>query len=169
MKKAILVISSALLLTGTAFTQMPKFGYVNSLEIAAAMPDTKVIQAQLDSFQLKLQEEYNTELKKYEKLEKELNDLIAKQSSETIIALKKDEVSRQAQLLQELPGLYQQEMVEKEQKLSFPLLQKIENAIKEVAKEKGLLYVFDTSKGVLLYVNENDNITVDVRGKLGIK
>jgi len=58
--------------------------------------------------------------------------------------------------------------MEKQQKLLAPLITKIETSINEVAKEKGLSYVFDTSKGMLLYADQQDDISKDVKVKLKI-
>lgn len=168
MRKAIILASGILLLAGTAAAQ-PKFGHVNSMEILEAMPEAKTVALQLDSFQVKLQAEYDNELKDYQKLVEELDKLQKSNASQTMLNLKQDEVMKKQEYLQKLTAVYQEELAEKEQKLMYPVLQKVENAIKEVSKEKGLNYVFDTSKGVLLYVNESDNIVADVKTKLGIK
>jgi len=133
------------------------------------MPEAKTVALQLDSFQVKLQAEYDNELKDYQKLVEELDKLQKSNASQTMLNLKQDEVMKKQEYLQKLTAVYQEELAEKEQKLMYPVLQKVENAIKEVSKEKGLNYVFDTSKGVLLYVNESDNIVADVKTKLGIK
>ena len=46
--------------------------------------------------------------------------------------------------------------------------QEVDAAIKAVAKEKGLAFVFDSSKGMLLFADESMDITNDVRKQLGL-
>jgi outer membrane protein len=45
---------------------------------------------------------------------------------------------------------------------------KADSAIKVVAKEKNLGYVFDTSKNALLFAEESGDISTFVKMKLGI-
>ena len=52
-----------------------------------------------------------------------------------------------------------------------PIQEKVDKAIKEVGKENGFVYVFDTGSGVLLYFDEtkSTNIMPLAKAKLGIK
>ena len=49
-------------------------------------------------------------------------------------------------------------MQDKQDKTYAPILQKVNEAIKSVAKTNGYTYIFDTAAGSLLYVDETDNI-----------
>jgi outer membrane protein len=57
----------------------------------------------------------------------------------------------------------------KRKELLQPILDKAEKAIKDVAKEKGYDYVFDTSTGAVLVTKDADNLLPLVKTKLGIK
>ena len=50
-----------------------------------------------------------------------------------------------------------------------PILKRAETAIKELAKEKGYSYIFDTSGGTVLYAQDSDNTMAAVKAKLGLK
>jgi len=50
-----------------------------------------------------------------------------------------------------------------------PLLEKVQDAINKVGKEKGLTYVIDKALGVIVYIGDDAiDITADVKKKLGI-
>ena len=49
-----------------------------------------------------------------------------------------------------------------------PILEKVNKAMQDVAKENGYLLVFDTSTQVLLYADETLDVTKLVNAKLGI-
>ncbi|MCD6355563.1 MAG: OmpH family outer membrane protein, partial [Prolixibacteraceae bacterium] len=58
----------------------------------------------------------------------------------------------------------------KQSELLQPVFDKAEKAIAEVAKEKGLIYVFDIGPKVVLYKsNQSIDIMPMVKAKLGIK
>lgn len=146
-----------------------KFGYVNSQEILNLMPGMKNVEIQLQEFQKDLETEYNTQLSEFERLSGELNKMMKDGASETLLNLKKEEVYKKQELIQKLQQAYETELMEKEQLLLKPLLTELQKAINEVAKEKSINYVFDLSQGTLLFVTESDNISMDVKQKLGIK
>ena len=50
-----------------------------------------------------------------------------------------------------------------------PILDRVQNAIKEVAKENGYAMIFDTSAGTTLFAQESDDITALVKKKLGMQ
>jgi outer membrane protein len=59
----------------------------------------------------------------------------------------------------------------RQQELYQPVWLKAQNAIKEVGKENNLLYILDSSQGIILYLAEDEsfNILPLVKKKLGIK
>jgi outer membrane protein len=86
-----------------------------------------------------------------------------------MLRITEDELLAKQQLIQKLPTVYEEEMYEKQQLLMEPILKRLQTAVNEVAKEKGLNYIFDSGKGMLLYADTSDDITQDVKAKLGIK
>ena len=60
------------------------------------------------------------------------------------------------------------QLTTKRQKLLQPLIDKVNNAIKQVATEGQFTYIFDSSTGILLYAADSMDVTASVRLKLGI-
>ena len=81
----------------------------------------------------------------------------------------------QATKLQEQEGKirqYEQEVYtklsQKREQLYKPLLERVNNAMKDVATENNFAYVFDSSTEVLLYADPTLDVTPLVKKKLGI-
>jgi outer membrane protein len=62
----------------------------------------------------------------------------------------------------------EEKVAKKRQALYQPIVEKINTAIKELAKEQGYTYIFDSSAGVLLFAEESDNLIEPLKKKLGI-
>jgi outer membrane protein len=161
------VIAIGLMAASKIDTDSKKFGYVNSMEILTAMPEMKTVEADLETYgkeldadYQKMVDEYQKKVTEYQKKEKEWSDAMKQ--------VKQEELMQDQQRLQKTQQVFEDELMEKQQKLLAPLITKIETAINEVAKEKGLSYVFDTSKGMLLYADQQDDITKEVKEKLKI-
>lgn len=142
-------------------------GYLNSMEIIYVMPEMKEVQKKLTDYSTELDEEFKKMTENYRKLEADYKANASKWS-ETIRQLKEDELLQEQQKIQRSQEAFQQDLAEKQQLLLEPLLMKADSAIKVVAKEKNLGYVFDTSKNALLYAEESGDISKFVKMKLGI-
>lgn len=149
-------------------THAQKFGHVNATEIMLLMPEMKRVEAILDSFQLALDADLKLEYDKYSKLEAKLKTQMSDGTSQRIVELTQTELQSVYENLSRKQQAYELEVGEKQNLLLKPLNDKILKAIKEVCTEKGLNYVFDISKGALLYWDEKDDVNKDVRKKLGI-
>lgn len=167
MKKIVLFLASALLVSNIAFAQ-PKLGYIDSRELLKAMPEmTKAdssIQLYAKSFQDQLQtmgKEYEKKVKDYQAGEKTMTDAVKE--------VKAKEIQDLQSRIESTNQSAQEKVEKKRQDLLQPILDKADKAIKEVAKEKGFDYVFDSSAGSLLYAKDADNILAFVKAKLGLK
>jgi len=145
-----------------------KFGHVNATEIMLLMPEMKRVETVLDSFQLALDADLKLEYEKYSKLEAKLKTQMTDGTSQRIVELTQSELQSVYENLSRKQQAYELEVGEKQNLLIKPLNDKILKAIKDVCTEKGLNYVFDISKGALLYWDEKDDVNKDVRKKLGI-
>ncbi|MBW7936201.1 MAG: OmpH family outer membrane protein [Flavobacteriales bacterium] len=144
-----------------------KFGYINSMEILYLMPEINTVQSDLEAYSKELDADYQVMVDDYKKKATEYQKK-EKEWSEAVRSVKQDELIEMEQRLQKTQQAFEDELMEKQQKLLAPLISKVEGAINDVAKEKGLSYVFDTSKGMLLYADKADEITKDVKVKLKI-
>jgi outer membrane protein len=155
------------LLGATSMQAQNNLGYLNSMEIIYVMPEMKDVQKKLNQYSLELDEEFKKMTDGYRKLEADYKANATKWS-ETIRQLKEDELVQEQQKIQRSQEAFQQDLSEKQQLLLEPLLTKADSAIKVVAKEKNLQYVFDTSKNSLLFADEGGDISKFVKMKLGI-
>ena len=162
---------SLLLFAGTsASAQTMKFGHIDFQALIQSMPEREVAQktmaktqSDLESQLAVMQKEYQTKGQEYVALVKQANVTDAiRQAKEADI-----------QSLQERITTFQQqaqENLQKEESKQFqPIVEKARKAIGEVAKEQGMLYVFEVNS-VLYY---NATVSTDmmplVKAKLGLK
>jgi len=151
------------------FANAQKFGIVNSQEIIQMLPEVKEASANIETFGTQLQKKYQgmiTALQtKYQDLERKQaqGEISPKQLEEEAKKLKEEE----AQL-----GQYEQtsqaQIVEKQNTLMKPIMDKITQAIKDVATEDGYTYIFDGSVGFVLYADETTDVSDKVKAKLGL-
>ena len=164
-KSTLLTLCISFMMTTVGFSQ--KFGYCNSSALLANIPDVKQADSELKSFQTQLQ-------KKGQEMVKALQDKAAelqrKEEQGTISP--KDLADQKAKLSteQETISKYEQEvnakLSEKRETLYKPLLDRVNTAMKDVAKANGFAMVFDLSTQVLLYADESLDVTKLVKAKL---
>ena len=162
-----LAVVALLLLAATTTASAQKFGYVNSQAILAEMPEMKAAESGLEAMQKQLQkkgqsmvETFQTDVQKLQ-AEAEAGNLTPKAQQEESAKLEK----RQQEI-----GQFEQSMVADLQKkrndLLEPIYEKVNEAIKAVAKEQGFQFIFDQQ--VLLYGEETSDVSAAVRTKLGM-
>ena len=148
-----------------------KFGYLNSAAILQEMPEVKQAEADLEVLQKQLQARGETMLlefqTKYQELERknQQGEISPKELEEESQALKADE-TKLAQFEQDM----QRQVLERRDALLKPILDRVNAAIAEVAKEEGYTYIFDASPGtgILLYADESTDVVEKVKAKLGM-
>ena len=156
------------MMSGVANAQV-KIAHVNTAEVLDAMPDKAKAEKNLENYYGELQKqletmakEYQTKLQDYEANQATMSNLV-KQSKE------KEIVDLQTRI-QQFQVNAEDEFANKRAELLKPILDKIQNAINAVGKEKGYTYVLDLATGAAVYVGDNAvDCTKDVKAKLGIK
>jgi len=146
-----------------------KFGHINSNDLLQAMPENK--QAQ-DALQQHSKELENQLMAMQAELEQKYNDYLAKKDSlSTLIQQTKEaELNDLNTRIQSFQQTAQQDLQTKQSELLKPIIEKARNTIREISKEKGYTYVFDTSTGALVYWPEDsDDLLPLVKAKLGIQ
>lgn len=149
--------------------QAQQFGYVNSAAILAEMPDVKQADANLEALQKQLQKKGQQMVQSLQTQYQAVQERVAKGE----LAPKQQEAEgAKLQAEQEKIAKFEQEMVnqisQKREALLSPILERVNNAIAEVAKENGMKFIFDSSSGVLLYADEGQDMSSKVKAKLGI-
>lgn len=147
--------------------QKQKFAHINRSKLMQQMPEVKTAREDLEKYSNQLQNQIQTLLEEYRAKLKEYQN-ISPNVSETIRQDKEQELKQLEERIQKFQQSAQQEVTKKEQELLKPIFEKINNAIEEVAKEKGYTYVFDVSTGAIMYADESQNIMPEVKQKLGL-
>ncbi|MFK7982583.1 MAG: OmpH family outer membrane protein [Saprospiraceae bacterium] len=173
MKRITKLFILVLMMAATAFSaDAQKFGYLNSAEILSGMAEVKQANSSMEALQKQLQKKgqqmvqaYQTKLQDLQKKE-QAGELSPKQIEDEAAKLKGEE---------EKMGKFQQDMDsqirEKQNTLLQPIFDRVNSAIKDVAKENGYSYVFDRNSAqgsTILYADETQDVTTLVKAKLGL-
>lgn len=173
MKQITKLFILVLVMGATAFSaDAQKFGYLNSAEILSGMTEVKQADSSMEALQKQLQKKgqqmvqsYQTKLQALQKKE-QAGELSPKQIEDEAAKLRGEE---------EKIGKFQQDMekqiMEKRNTLLQPIFDKVNSAIKDVAKENGYNYIFDRNAqqgSTILYADETQDVTTLVKTKLGL-
>jgi outer membrane protein len=166
MKRMILAIA----IIGMAITlHAQKFGHITSEQLLVAMPE-------YDSAQLKVEElrqHYTLEIERIQvEINKKIEEFSASEAamSDLIKEAKASEIQELQARLQNYSQTAQQDLQQQGGMVMQPVMDKARKAIDEVAKENGLLYVFDLSAGNPIYTSEESlDMLPLVKTKLGVK
>ena len=168
MKIKFITILICLCLSSINFAQQ-LFGHVNSQEILTAMPEAATaqlaLQSELETMQLQgqtMMQEFEAQQKQIQIDQANMNDAIRNTK------LKELEDLQSRILVFEQNA--EQSIQMKQAELFEPILTKIQNAIDEIAKEKGYSYVFDLVglQGGMVYKDDSYDITNLVKAKLNL-
>ncbi len=167
MRRLLFAFVITFLTTAVAFSQAPKFGYVNSQELLAEMPEIKQADSELDTYQKQLITKGQEMMKS---LETEYQAYVesAKQGllSQVQVQQKEAALSTKQQDIQAYEQEVQQKLATKREVLYKPILDKVKGAIETYGKENGFTMIFDTSTGTLLHASESDNLIEQIKAKL---
>ncbi|MDA3931055.1 MAG: OmpH family outer membrane protein [Prolixibacteraceae bacterium] len=170
MKKILILI--VFLVAGLASqvnAQTLKFGHLDISQLITVMPERAAaltviekeaadLEAMLGTMQTELQNMYVD----YTENRETLSDLI-RQAKEEDIQMKQQRIDTFRQQAD-------QQLQQKQQELMVPIFDAADKAIAEVAKEEGLLYVFDISSRVVLYKStQSIDVLPLVKKKMGIE
>jgi len=168
--KIMIVLAMALIMIGSSANAQVKIGYINTQQLFEIMPEAKVIDSVLNDFAQKLKvqqdamvQELNSKMSKFEE-DRKSGDM-----AQSVLEVRYGEIEDLQTRIQNFQQKAQQDLTAKQQELYKPLIDKIESAIKDVAKENGFRYVFESSTGNILYSVDEDNILPLVKKKLGIE
>ena len=145
-----------------------KFGHIDSQKLLGMMPERTQAQNLLKEEATGLEKELAT---MQEEFQGKYQDYMAKKESLTTLVRqsKETELQDMQTRIQTFQQTAQEMLEKKEAELLQPIIDKAKKAIEEVGKEKGFIYVMDSSVGVLLYFSEeSEDITPLVKKKLGI-
>ena len=165
--KHFFLLAMGLLVATAGFAQ--KFGYTNSAALLTQIPEVKAADSDLQAFQTQLTKRGQEMVKA---LQDKAGELDRKQKAGTISP--KDLETQTAKLKEEEAAIvkYEQEVYEKlsqkREELFKPILDRVNKAMEDVAKENGFAFVFDMNAQVLLFADETLDVTKLVQAKLGM-
>ena len=146
-----------------------KFGHVTSELLLQSMPEYDSAQTKLQELQQhyeleieRIQVEINKKIEEFNQGEATMSDLIKE--------AKASDVQELQMRLQNYSQTAQQDLQSQSMLVIQPVMDKARSAIDEVAKEHGLIYVFDISQGNPVYTSEDSLDMVPlVKAKLGVQ
>ncbi|OQY01721.1 MAG: hypothetical protein B6I20_07545 [Bacteroidetes bacterium 4572_117] len=151
-----------------------KFGHIDSQKLLQSLPEFTQVQTKLEAEGKAIQEqielmtvEYNNKVNDFVENEK-LAVGNPKKWGDIVKADKEKEIQDLGRRAQEFQQTAQQKIQAKQNELINPLLEKMDVATKEVAKENKFTYIFDIT--TLRYFSEESiDITQMVKAKLAAK
>jgi outer membrane protein len=156
-------------ITATVSAQTPKFGHIDLQALVQLMPERAAAETQFNKFQGELEDIFG-EMQKDLQTKMASFEQLGDSASEIKKSAKVAEIQDMQQRVQNYQQTAQQQLQAKQSELLKPVFDKAEKAIEEVAKEKGLLYVFDIGTKVVLYKsNDSMDLLPLVKAKLAIK
>lgn len=162
--KTLLLIAVIAVGFNTSYAQV-KIGHISTDQLISLMPETQVLNTELE----KKSKTYEDELKaENDKLEAKLKRYDAEAASQTneVNAQRGAEVQKQQQQLYQATQVAREDLTKIRDERLKPILDKAKKAIEEVAAEGGYTYVLEAS--TLIVANGTDLLPL-VKAKLGIQ
>ncbi len=165
MKKVLILIAAVCFTTVASFAQ--KIGHVNGQEIMLAMPERATAEKELQILAKQFEDEIKSMKAQYEGLIAEYQ-----QNEKTWPPVIKDTKAKAIQekerAIYEFQETASAEISKKEEEILAPMVEKVRQAIKDVAVENGFAYIFDSSAGAMLYFEGGVDVLDLVKKKMGI-
>lgn len=162
--KKVLLVAVIALGFGTVNAQS-KIAHINTDELIASMPETKALQAKLETLGKSYNDEATkkeTELKaKFEKYNSEFES-----QTELVNNQRTQEVQDDAKKIEQFKQEAYKDLQKVENEGLAPIYEKAQKAIEEVAAAQGFEYVINAQT---LIVAKGKDLLPDVKAKLGIK
>ncbi len=169
MKKLTYILLLTFFCIGAQHASAQKLGFLNSAVLLSEHPDVKVADSELET----LQSQYSARIqKKVEDLKAKYADLGEKEKAGTIppkdLQGQVRKLQEQEVALQEEEQQLQKDLLSKREQLYQPIIDAINEAIKAVATEGEYQYIFDQSQGSLLWADESQDVSAQIKSKLGL-
>lgn len=163
--KKIIIIAALAFVSTAAFAQ--KFAHVNSQEVFQLMPEMDDVRTQMDAIvkenqdmMKEMYEEYQTKYQTYQQKVASWTPSVKESKEKEIMELENR--------IQETQQSVQQDMQSIQANLTAPVMTKLQETLDKLAKEKGYIYVFDSSTALYIDPAQSDDITKELRTLLNI-
>jgi outer membrane protein len=168
MKHLLACIAVATLVSVPAAAQSVRFGHVDRDSLVDMLPQRDSAEAtvktravELDRRLKAMQAEWELRVDDYQKNLATMPASTREAEEAELTAMRDRMLEAQSRAEKELESLHDE--------LMGPVYQRVDDAIKAVATEKGIVYVFDLGTGAILYSDKGGDITAAVKAKLGLK
>jgi outer membrane protein len=162
------IVAVCIVFAGSAAKAQTKIGYINFDQLVQLMPDTKVIQGQLETYNKQFQEQYTAMTTEYQS-KGQAYEAQRATMTDAVRTAKEAELQDLQKRIQAFQTDAQQKVQVKTSELSKPLFDKLRAAAAQVAKEKGYSYVINSAQTDLIVSPPGDDLMADVKAKLGVK
>ncbi len=165
--KKIFVIAAMALISFAASAQDFKFGYVNYTELVQLMPEMDSVRVQLEAQE---KETYETLGAIYEEYQSKVQQYQQKEATWTpaIKEAKAREIQEIEARFQESQQVFQQELQQMQQMLQAPVMEKAQKTVTDLAKAKGLAFVFEQTQMLYIDPAQGTDLTPEARKALNI-
>lgn len=171
MKNLLKVLAIVVLVAVAATTNAQKsvkIGHIDFGKVLELMPGQDTVKVVMEKYVQSLQGELQTMQQELEMKGMDYQKNAATMST-IIKATKEKEITDLQGRIEAFQQSAQQELQTKQTELITPFVEKAKKAIKDVAKEGGYAYVLNAVEDLLLYTEGGEDITPQVKKKLGIQ
>ena len=152
--KKITLIAVMALFTTVGFSQQ-RFAHVNFSELVQLAPEADQARAQMAASQNEAQETYQAMVEEFQTKYSQYQQKVSTWTA-TIRESKEKELSDMQTRIQEFEQSIQQELSEQQNALMAPIYNKAQDVVKDLAKQGGYIYVFETSS--MLYIDDTQSV-----------
>lgn len=147
-----------------------KIGHLNFQSIIQAMPEYKTASDEYELYKQALEDELKAIEAEAMNINKKLDAETKKPvPNQTRIKIWSQQIEAMQYEYQVMQQSIQDSLTSKMNELVAPIKKRVELAVAEIAKERGLSHVIDNSYGQLIYADEEYNLEAAVKLKLNIK
>jgi outer membrane protein len=170
MKKLLKValIAVCIVFAGNLAKAQGKIGYVAVDAIVDQMPETKVAIKTITDYN----KQFIDELTKMNNALQTAGQAYQAQRAtmtDAVRTAKESELNDMQKRMNDYQNTAQQQVQAKQGELGKPIIEKVRAAVAQVAKEKGYAYVINSSQTDLVVSPPGDDLSAEVKAKLGLK
>ncbi|MFY0602994.1 MAG: OmpH family outer membrane protein [Flavobacteriaceae bacterium] len=163
LKSLLFIAVFALGMSGVANAQ--KIAHIDFSKVVASMPEMQALNLDLEKMEKTWKDEIQGMEKKLDAKYKKYS-AEAKGLSKAINEKRGLEIQDDQKRLAQTKQMAQNDMQQKMNEGLTPIVEKARKAIQEIADSKGIIYVIDSSKGVLLTFEKGEDLFALVKTKL---
>ncbi len=162
-------LALALVLTTTIQANAQHMVYFNATALLLEMPEIRQIDNDVDAYRRQLTRRLEDMVRSFEEKARDIQSreqqglLSPRQLEQLTNELGEDRTA----IMQYEMEVSQKVQQRREERLK-PLLNRIDETIQALAKEKGYTYILDSSTGIVLWAEDKYDITAEIRRRLGL-